>query len=165
MRLQPAGEVVGAPGQATGRGTDLSQALALGQHLLVAEAAQARIQPRMRLRAIGGGEAVGFVAHCRLHAQRLEDAVADEAFPGLPAGGRNHFAGDDVEDVVVGVVAAEAGGRLDVAQRAHDVGAAARTARDEQQVAGTQAQSAAVDQQIAHGHLAGHPRIVHAEIG
>src|SRR3546814_3835970 len=55
---------------------------------------------------------LGLVADRIVHAGRAEDAVADEALPALPADRRDQFAGNHVQDVVVGVAAAEAGGRL-----------------------------------------------------
>src|SRR3546814_17397131 len=73
------------------------------------------------MRAVGVGEALGLVADRIVHAGRAEHAVADEALPALPADRRDQFAGNHVEDVVVSVAAAEAGCRLDVAQRAHHV--------------------------------------------
>ena len=117
----------------------------------------------MRPCTIGVGEARGLLRDGTGHAGGLEHALAHEDFPRLPGDFLDELAGDGVQHVVVGVTAAEAGRGLDMAQRAHGVGAAARRGRDEHQVARAQAQAAAVHEQVAHGHLVGHPCVVHAE--
>lgn len=164
LRLHPAREILRAPRQTTGRRTHLAQAFAFRQHLLRTQAAQACVEPCMRLYAVRIGETVLLVADGGRHAERLEDARAHEVFPWLPADLGHQFAGHDVQDVVVGIAAAKAGGRLDVPQGAHDVRATARRARNEQQVARPQAEAATVQQQVGDGHLARDPGVVHAEI-
>src|SRR3546814_12167759 len=97
--------------------------------LFRSQAAHGPVDARVRMRAVGVGEALGLIADRIGHAGRAEDAVADEALPALPADRRDQFAGNHVEDLVVGIAAAEAGGRLAVAQRAHHLRAAAAGAR------------------------------------
>ena len=104
------------------------------------------------------GEGVG-------HAERREDAVAHEIVPALAGDRRDELPGRDVEQVVVGVGAAETGGRLDEAQALDDFVAAEVAGRKEHQVAGAQAEPAAVRQQVADRHLAGDVRVVHLEGG
>src|SRR3546814_10829398 len=73
----------------------------------------------MREGAVGGGETRSAVARRFLHAGGLEDMLGDEIFPGLAGHLLHQLAGDHVEDVVIGIAAAEAGRGLDVAQPLH----------------------------------------------
>ena len=75
----------------------------------------------------------------------------------------DQLAGDHVQNIVVGIAAAEAGRRLDVAQPPHRFRAAEVGARHEQQIAGAEAEAAAMHEQVADGHLARDPRVVHLE--
>ena len=104
------------------------------------------------------GERVG-------HAERREDALADEIVPTLAGDRGNQLAGRDVEQVVVGIGAAETGGGLDEAQALDDLVAAQVAGREEHQVSRAQAESAAVRQQVADGHLARDVGVVQLEAG
>lgn len=70
-----------------------------------------------------------FVAGGHTHARRLEDVVAHERFPGLAADLLDQLPGQHVQDVVIGIADAKAGGRPDVAQAAHRFGATERSTR------------------------------------
>ncbi len=101
-----------------------------------------------------------------IHAQRPEDLLPHQCRVWLAGGCRGHLAGHHVEQVVVGVVGAEAAGRLEVRQPGDDVLAAEVVGlRPQHQVAGAQPQAAVVDQQVADLHVARHPWVVHAERG
>ena len=69
-----------------------------------------------------------------------------------------------VEDVVVGVAAAERTRGLQILQRVQRVLGGVRRVGDEQQVAGAHRQAAAVAEQVAHGHHLGDRGVVHAEL-
>ena len=133
--------------------------------LLGAEAADRAADAAVRESAVGGAEPARFVAGRGQQSGRLEDMVADIALPGLAADLFDQLAGDHVEDVVVGIAAAEAGRRLDVRSRLDRFRAGAAAARHEHQVARAEAEAAAVDQQVADRHLARDPGIVHLEAG
>lgn len=163
LHLHPVREIVRAGGQRACRRPVVTERLALVEHRLFAHAAHAATGARMRPCAIGVGEAGGLFGHRTRHAGGLEDALAHEDFPRLASDFLDELARDGVQHVVVRVAAAEAGRGLDVAQGTHGVGAAARRGRDEHQVARPQPQAAAVDEQVAHRHLVGDPRVVHAE--
>src|SRR3546814_3396228 len=107
----------------------------------------------MREGAVGGGETRSAVARRFLHAGGLEDMLGDEIFPGLAGHLLDQLAGDHVEDVVIGIAAAEAGRGLDVAQPLHRLAAAPVRTGDEEEIAGAKPQAAAMDEQVAHGHL------------
>src|SRR3546814_15163476 len=87
--------------------------------LFRSQAAHGPVDARVRMRAVGVGEALGLVADRIGHAGRAEDAVADEAPPALSADRRDQFAGNPVEEFVVGIAVAEAGGRPHMAKRPH----------------------------------------------
>ncbi len=117
----------------------------------------------MRERTIGRGETTIVVAGGDAHARGHQHMFADIVFPCLTRHLLDHLSGDHVENIVVGVAAAEAGRRLDVAQALDGFGTRQAAARHEQQIARAEPESAAMDQQIANGHLARHPRVVHLE--
>jgi hypothetical protein len=71
------------------------------------------------------------------------------------------FTGDQIEDVVVGVGAAEAGCGADEPQPPRDLVAVVGGRRPPQQISGAEAEAAAVDEQVAHGQLARDVRIPH----
>lgn len=162
----PASAHVGGAGRDAAGGCGVrAEHVAFVQHFLGAEAAEGTVEARVRLRAVRGAPALVIVGRGHAHPGRLQHALADEVFP-APAGHRlDQLAGDDVQQVVVGVAAAEAGCGPEEAQPPYRLGAAQRRARHEQQVARTQAQAAAVHEQIADGDLARHPGVVHLEAG
>ena len=98
------------------------------------------------------------------HLQRAQDALLGEFFPGLARHRGDHLARHHVEQVVVIELGAEARYRLQVAQAVHDLGTRHVGGRKEHQVAGAQAQAAAVRQQVANGEFARDVRVVHAEL-
>ena len=108
----------------------------------------------------GRADGLGTVSR---HAQGREQALADEGFPGLAAHLGHDLAGHDVEDVVVGVAAAEARRRLQEADLLDDLAAREGRGRKVQEVAFAQAQPAAVGEQIADGHLLRDVGVVHPE--
>ena len=99
-----------------------------------------------------------------VHSERTEDVIVDVLLPRLAADFLDQLAGGHVEDVVVGIAAAEAGRGLQIADAAHRLLARKRAVREEQQVALAEAEAAAVNEQVADRHLARDPRIPHAEI-
>ena len=83
--------------------------------------------------------------------------------PGLARDLFDQLACDHVEDIVIGIAIAEAGRWLDMGKTAHRFLAGQIGPGHEQQVASAQSQTAAVDQQVADRHFAGHIGIVHPE--
>ena len=84
---------------------------------------------------------------------------------GLTADRFDHLAGDEIQHVVVGVGAAEAGRRRNEAQPPRDLLAVVGRRRPPEQVAGAEAEAAAVHQQVANRQLAGDEGIPHLEPG
>ncbi len=162
---QPAREVIGADRHAPGRCCGAAELVALVQQLLGAGAAEASIHARMRLGAVHFGKVRGRVAGGVQHARWPEQVRLREVLPGLTGHLLDQLAGHHVQHVVVGEAAAEAGGRLDVAQAPHAFRAREVGARHEQQVPRPQAQPASVYQEVTDGDLACHPRVVHLEPG
>ena len=133
---QPPRHVIGADRQSAGGGCVAAQIVALIENRLIAHAAEAAVHARMRLRAVGTRE-VAFIVRGRMqHPGRFEDVVGGELLPGFAADILDQLARDHVQNVVVGIRAAKAGRRFDVAQPPHRFGAAQVRARHEQQVAG-----------------------------
>ncbi|MNI38517.1 hypothetical protein D3C73_926640 [compost metagenome] len=98
------------------------------------------------------------------HAQRFKYPLAHQLVIRLATSGGSNLTGNDVHQVVVGVTAAEAGDRLQVCQPGDDVAAGEGIGFGPQhQVAGTQAEAAVVDQQIAYLQVFAHPWVMHAE--
>ena len=74
-----------------------------------------------------------------LHAEGTQDALRDEILPRSAAGGRDHFAGDRVHQVIVGELAAETGDGLQMPQRTDHLGAREIRLGDEHEVTSAQA--------------------------
>ena len=83
----------------------------------------------------------------------------------MPAHCLDDLARDEVEHVVVGVRAPEAGRQRDVAEPLGDFLPIVGRRRPPEQVAGAEAEPAPVHQQVAHGELAGDVRIGEREGG
>ena len=99
-----------------------------------------------------------------LETERAEQAAVDEGLEALAGDGRNQLASDDVQRIVVGVSGAEIAGRLEVAQAADHVVARERIRlRPEHQVAGAEAESRAMRQQIDDVEFAADPFVVQRE--
>ena len=113
--------------------------------------------PILRVQVIG--------SHRVFHAGRCENMMLDKVFPCLAGHRFNQRAGDDVQDVVIGEGFAETSNGLQIAQRVHDVGTGAAGGRHDQQVAFAEAQSAAMGEQVADGHVLRGVRIVHWKPG
>ena len=160
-RTHPGQHVVEAAADAAGglhRGPAHLHAVGAHRHV-------APVAPHVRLGDVTDLVAAPVADLAALHAQRLEDFAAHERFVGRTTRHGGDFARDDVEQVVVGVARAEAVGGFEVREPLDDVGAAEVVRlRPEHQVAGAGGQAAVVDQQVAHLHLARHPRILHAEL-
>ena len=92
-----------------------------------------------------------------------EDARRDEVLPRLAAERLDDLAGHEVQHVVVGVGAAEAGRRLDVAQPPGNLLPVVGARGPPEQVARAEAEAAPVNQQVADRQLARHVRVVHLE--
>ena len=101
------------------------------ERLLVAEAADRAVEARVRRGRDCVGSQATFVVHGRTRPCRpgAADALRMNCFPGLTRDFLDQLAGDHVEHVVVGIAAAEAGRRLDVAQPAHRLLARMRSLR------------------------------------
>ena len=99
------------------------------------------------------------------HSSGLENVVGDESLPRLAGNFLHQPARHDVEDVVVGELLPETGGRPEVAQGVHDIVTASVGIRNDQQVAFSQAQSAAVREQVTYRHVGGDIGIVHLKSG
>ncbi len=138
---------------------------AVVERLLRAHAVHRAVAARVRPGAVRRPAAVDTVRGRRAHARGDEDVLAHEALPALAADLFDELAGDDVEHVVVGIGAAEARRGTDVAKAPHRLGAAQRRARHEHQVAGAEAQPAAMHEEIDYRHLARDPGVVHLEPG
>ena len=100
-----------------------------------------------------------------VHAHFFQDALGDEILPRQAGHGLDDLARDEVEDVVVGVGAAERRRRLDVPEAARDVSTVVGRLRPPEQVPGAEAEPAAVDEEVADAELAGDVGIVHHEPG
>ncbi len=108
---------------------------------------------------------MGLIAGRVQHAGGLENVLTNVVLVRLPAHKVDHVTCDDVKNVVVRISAAEAGRGLDESQALDDFRARQGAARDHEQVARAKTQPASMHQQIAHGHLARDPRVVHLETG
>ena len=161
LNHQPTRHVIGADRQAASRRCVAAQIVALIEHRLIAHTAQAAVHARMRLSAVGTRE-VAFVVRGRMqHPCRFEHVVSGKLLPGFARDFFDQLTRHHVQNVVVGIGAAEAGRGFDVAQPPHRFGAAQVRARHEQQIPRAEPQAAAVHEQIANRHLAGHPRVIH----
>ena len=133
--------------------------------LVLADDPVALRRAHVRLRHVAYLGAVPFTDLATRQAERLEQFTLDQLLVRHAARSGGHFAGDDVQQVVVGVGGTEAVRGLQVLQAGDDVGAREPVGlRPQHQVAGAQAQAAVVDQQVAHLHLLRDPRVVHAEL-
>nr|GEU28508.1 hypothetical protein [Tanacetum cinerariifolium] len=117
----------------------------------------------VRGRVVSGRQHVGHAGFGAGHAHRRQDAVVNRLSPRLAVLFRDDLAGHDVQQIVVGVAVAEARRRLDVPEFRDDLVGRKFGARPPQQIPGAQSQAAAVREQVAHRHGAGHVRIVHLE--
>src|SRR5271155_59697 len=109
----------------------------------------------MRSREVSTGLKIGGAGVAFTHPHRREDTLLDEIVPLLPAYGCDDLAGHHVEQIVVSILAAETGLRFYVTQLGDDLVARVAGWRKKQQVAGSQAQAAAMREQIANCHLVG----------
>ena len=100
-----------------------------------------------------------------VHSERRKDVIVDVLLPRLAADLLDQLARRHVEDVVVGIAAAEARRRLEVTDAPHRLLAREGAVGKEQEVAFAKPEAAAVDEEVADGHLARDPRIPHAEVG
>ena len=165
LDLQPSRQIVGADGEQSRGCRGRREIVVLVEELQRPDAANRTAGARVRRCAVGGGKAMCLVAGRVEHAGRLEEVLADVVLIRLATHQVDHVAGDDVENVVVRVAAAEAGRGLDESQSLDDFGARQGAARNDQQIARAEAQPAAMHEQVAHGHLARDPRVVHLEAG
>jgi hypothetical protein len=94
-----------------------------------------------------------------LHPQRLEDALGDEVFPRAAGHRRHQLPGDHEHQVLVGVGGAQARRRRDGAHLAQDLVARHVGRREPEEIAGAQAEAAAVRDQVAHHELARDVRV------
>jgi len=100
-----------------------------------------------------------------IEGERCEHFALQQRFVRGPGCRCCGLAGDDVEQVVVGVMRAEAVDGLEVPQATDHILARKQVRlRPQHQVPGAGAQAAVVDQQVADLHLAGDPRVMHAEL-
>lgn len=120
---------------------------------------------RVGSREIIAGMKVGNAGGAVRHTHGCKDSLPDEILPLLSGDCGNYLAGHHIEQIVVGVLAAKAGLRLDVAELGDDIVARVIGWREEKQVARSESESAAMRQQIADGHLMRYIRVVHLEAG
>ena len=165
LHEQPAGHVVGADRQAAGWRRVAGQDRFGAVRLLPAKSDDRAVEPAMRVRAVHGRLKFYIRVGRVVHPQRCEHMGMHELLPRLAADRFDQLAGNHVEDIVVGITAAKTGRRLDEAQAPHRLLARQIAVGDEQKVARAKPEAAAMNEQIAHRHLARHPRIPHAEIG
>ncbi len=100
------------------------------------------------------GDVARVARPARGHADPLQDALGHEVLPGPAADGLDELARRHVEDVVVGVGAAEARRQGDLAETLDDLAAPVGRLGEEEQVPGPEAEPAPVDEEVAHGQLA-----------
>src|SRR5690349_9795222 len=99
---------------------------------------------------IGIGQPVRRRVGRMVHAEPPEDVVADKLLPGLAAHLLDKFPGRHVEDVVIRIGATKARRGLDVAEAPYRLLARQIAARNEEQVARSETEAAAVNEQIAN---------------
>ena len=100
-----------------------------------------------------------------VHAQRKQQAFFEKVLERRASGAGDDLAGDDVHQIVVGILRAKAGAGFQVSHGANDFFARSFSLREHQQVTGTERQPAPVCQQVPDRELPGYPGIVHAKIG
>ncbi len=121
------------------------------------------VDRRVRRGDVAAGRGGGMPHVAAGHPDLGQNARGDEVLPGLTADRLDQLARDQIQHVVVGVRRAKAGGRLDESQPPRDLLAVVGGFRPPQQIAGAEAETAAVHQQVAHRDLARDERIPHRE--
>ena len=99
-----------------------------------------------------------------VHTERREHAGRHEVFPAHAGDRRDDFAGHHVHQVVVGELRSKAGRGLQEPERANDVMASEIGRRHEHEIAGAEAEPAAVGQEVADREFAGHVRVRHPKV-
>ena len=164
MQLEPACDIGGTALDGPRRPDDIDVGRC-GQRNHGAVAAHVGRDPRMGPGAIGSGRQQRGGRGGR-HLQWIEDPLPYGLLPACTADGLDHFASDQVHHVAVGEGAAETARRFEVAQAVHDLGPVPTAGRRiKEQVARAETESAAMQQQVAHGHLAARIRVLQLEAG
>ena len=103
-------------------------------------------------------------ADATIQAQWREDFRSNQFLVTRAAGGCGHFAGDDIEQVVIGVTGSKTVLWLDMAEPGKDICTREMIGFGPQhQIAAAFGQAAVVHEQVAHLHVLGDPGIEHAE--
>src|ERR1022692_1900284 len=98
-----------------------------------------------------------------IHGQRRKDMPANIVIPRYSGDSRNDLTGCHVEQIVVGVMAAETRRRLHATQLVNNFVASVGRVRPKEQISFAQTHATAVSQQIADGHLMRDVWVIHHE--
>ena len=165
LDLQPARHVIGAHRDHAGGRGRAAQLVAFVEQLLVTQTAHHAADASVRIGAVGVAEMCRIGGGTAFQASGRKHMVVHIVFPAFSADLLDQLPGNRVEDIVIGIFAAKAGIGLDITQAPNQFLARYVAARNIEQVACPERQTAAMDQQITHRHFAGYPGIVHLEPG
>ena len=121
------------------------------------------VRQHVRRCIAGVGSSSGQRRRAIAHAQRVQQALLEKILERHAGDAGDHLSGNDVEQIVVGELRAKARVRLQVAHREYDVVPRAVGLREQQEIARTDRQPAAMRQQIANREFPRDPRIMHAK--
>ena len=109
LRQEPAAHVVGADRKPARRRRILGDGRILVERRLAPSAVDRAVAAAVRPGVVGIGLELGVGVGRMVHSKRPEDVIVNVPLPSLAADFLDQLAGGHVEDVVVGVAAAEAG--------------------------------------------------------
>ena len=126
---------------------------------------QFALDARVRVGTILAGLDIGVGDVGVVHAERREDVLANIVIPGSAGHRGDDLSSSHVEQIVIGIVAAETGGGLHETQPVDDFFARVGGMRPEEQITFAKSHAAAMREQVADGHFVRDVGIVHDEAG